>query len=357
MRRTVVIAAIVVALGACSLVVSTSGVSDGTGVDAATEPVPVDSGCGDRLTSADHCGACGHSCLGATCASGICAPDVLASNMRGVRLAVESSYAYFLDEQPGISLRRVKTSGGIVESFPMQCGNPWPEFAVSAKYAFYGCNTVMWRHRTSDLAVDGAYDYVAPLRPEQVVNGTFLFNRNGSIYRAPEDRLDASTSVKSISFANLRTIRATGTDAFYIVQGDAGTLGHVDIDSGVGGPIFASYRPRALAVDDASVAWADETDGGMVSWLPLTGGKPSSVAALINAVAIAGDYVYLALPGAAPSAGSIVRLRRDGSEPALELARGEQGPLALAIDDAYVYWTTAGPTPTPKSGELRRVAR
>src|SRR5262245_50528770 len=60
--------------------------SGGPGIDPNTNP---EAGCGDTESNPSHCGACGHSCLGATCSRGLCTPQVLATGLgtpRGIAL-------------------------------------------------------------------------------------------------------------------------------------------------------------------------------------------------------------------------------------------------------------------------------
>lgn len=370
-RRWSVVAVGVSIIGsqvACFLLPSLDGfatgpVDGGLGDQDGFTTEPMDGGrgdgsCGDVLTSPKHCGACGHDCLESACSGGVCTPKVVVAGLRGVRLSVVNGMAYYLDEGASSFLRRVAVGGGFPESFPMQCARPWSEMAVGAQYAFYGCNVVMVRHRTTDLTLDGKFDYQGPLSPEQVVGDTLYFNRNGAILMAPATQLDAFVTVKPISVKALRTIRVVGGQAFYVVDGDAGSIGQVSIDGGIGGPIATSVRPKGLAVDDVGVVWTDEAEGGTVWSQPLTGGKPAGVMlARAKAVALGGAYIYATVHGVGPEEGSIVRLRRDGSEPAVELARGEFDPLAIALDDTFVYWTTAGPQPPIQTGDLRRVAR
>lgn len=56
------------------------------------------SGCVDTMTSAQHCGACNHDCIGGTCAAGICQPFTLASlGSVGNHMATDGSNLYLRD--------------------------------------------------------------------------------------------------------------------------------------------------------------------------------------------------------------------------------------------------------------------
>lgn len=77
---------------------------------------PFDAGpCVNTETNANHCGTCGHDCLGGKCAAGKCQPFVVATEPgRFVGIALDSTHVYWTNSATG-DVRRVPIGGGTAE--------------------------------------------------------------------------------------------------------------------------------------------------------------------------------------------------------------------------------------------------
>jgi hypothetical protein len=95
----------------------------------------------------------------------------------------------------------------------------------------------------------------------------------------------------------------------------------------------------ALAIDDANVYWTSPTS---VAWIPKGGGSLGLLATQQSSpagITAGGGFVYWANQG---MVGSIARAAAPPAPPAVEtLAQDPSGPLRIAVDARYVYWTNA----------------
>ena len=86
-----------------------------TGMDAAPEGAPdaactpCPTGCVDTNSDGDNCGACGHSCLGATCSGGACVAVILTTGAPA-DLAVDQTNVYWTDGTNG-NVKRCPIAG------------------------------------------------------------------------------------------------------------------------------------------------------------------------------------------------------------------------------------------------------
>ena len=118
--------------------------------------------------------------------------------------------------------------------------------------------------------------------------------------------------------------------------------------------VLAPYQktPWGIAIDDKAVYWPAEgsaPDDGSVFSVPLVGGTASELATgQSGPVQIAQDSQYLFWTNF-QGGGSVRRMRKDGSD-LITLAQAA-GPWALALSDTYVYWTNTS------DGSIRRVVK
>lgn len=94
-------------------------------------------------SDAEHCGACGHDCFGATCNAGMCAPQEVAAHLTDPRaVAVDETHVYWTD---AVTLQRAPKDGGAAET--LSAGHhELGAVAVDDKYVFWldqGSGTVM----------------------------------------------------------------------------------------------------------------------------------------------------------------------------------------------------------------------
>ena len=95
--------------------------------------------CAQLSTSAAHCGACGHSCLGGECVAGKCKPvELAAGQVQAQSLAVSSTHVYWMDETGAVgNVKRVSKSGGAVETLATTQGYPGG-LALTSNAVYWG---------------------------------------------------------------------------------------------------------------------------------------------------------------------------------------------------------------------------
>ena len=96
--------------------------------------------CAQLSTSATHCGACGHSCLGGECVAGKCKPvELVAALVEAQNLAVSSTHVYWTDVSSGSvgSVKRVSKNGGTVQTLATNQGY-LSGLALTSSAVFWG---------------------------------------------------------------------------------------------------------------------------------------------------------------------------------------------------------------------------
>ena len=114
------------------------------------------------------------------------------------------------------------------------------------------------------------------------------------------------------------------------------------LDGGPATQLGTAYNSVSVVLGDSGVYWdnSQPTDGGSISFVPISGGAATAVAS--NQIdpgwlAIDATRLYWTDPGS----GTIWRAGLDGSAP-LVLAVGQAVPIGIAVDDQYVYWVNIG---------------
>ncbi|AUX26362.1 hypothetical protein SOCEGT47_069230 [Sorangium cellulosum] len=272
-------------------------------------------GCGDVTSDPEHCGSCGHSCLGGACVDSVCQPVLLGTGPEhAFDVAVDATDAYWTSQGPegagdGAVSRVSLRDGGV--STPIAVAQPVPRGLaiddVNVYWANSGDGTVMRAPKAGGDAVP----FASEQSPQDIaVDGTYVYwtNFNGQVMKAPVD--------------------------------------------GSGAPIelFAGPQtPDGIGLDGAHVYWVNRTDGE-VRRAPIDG--PGTASALLhdgpaNATDIAVDATHVYWTNF--ETGEVLKLSKDGSDSApTVIAGGESSPFGVAVDSAFVYWANNG------SGEVRR---
>lgn len=305
----------------------------------------------DLMTNPDHCGACGHSCLGGACEGGKCKPFQLASIGNADGLAIDATHVYFGTNAPLIG--RVKRDG--------TCDPPMP-----CPQAFAG------------TAVG---DPLTQIRgPTAIVSdGTFVWWMNQANQNLGR-RAVAPPLAPILNFGN-----ATSNDVGYLVlaggklfwtrgfDNGAGVAPHVyrSNPDGTDIEVVANYPSPAnqfdgyggITADATHVYWGAEHSGiyraafgaatcnegfvGSDLCQNLSGGSPFGIA-------VDDNFVYWTEPGpnGVANAGSVKRAPKTGGASAT-IATGQDNPRAIAVMDGYVYWANRG-VAFPPAGSIRR---
>ncbi|HEX3346284.1 MAG TPA: hypothetical protein VHS09_16990 [Polyangiaceae bacterium] len=269
------------------------GSSDGAAGDAAACSA-------DTKTDAKNCGGCGHDCLGAACADGLCAPEAVGNF--GSITNVTPSFALDADNlYVAGDVISGQTAAHVIAAVPRTGGG--------APVILSQTTTEQWRGEAL------------------VVAGGRVFWSNGDHVGV----LSVPTTAKNVA-----------ATVVYDDPNDPGPL--------VG-----------LAVAGSTLYFVQDC-GGLYE-APIPTGKGTLVSALgcnslgLNRMAVdpAGTYVYLTDGG---NAQVLTIATASGDENIV--ASSVSGPMGIAVDAAHVYWTVAGTctgsgtTATCTGGEIRR---
>jgi len=141
---------------------------------------------------------------------------------------------------------------------------------------------------------------------------------------------------------------AVGGDNVYWAQyeGDARlTIWTCPSAGCVGAPraVVSHIGLASMAVDDTHVYWTSRDDTAILR-LPLTGaGTPHAIAVnepTPGQLVVGATHVYW-IANAGQSSAAIKRAPKDGSEPAVTLAKEQNQASSLAIDEGFVYWANS----------------
>lgn len=322
--------------------------------------------CGTNLsTSADHCGACGRSCLGGACTNGRCPVQTLTSvGTRPYGIAIDDTQVYYADRDEGI-LRKLPKDGGP----PVTLASS--QTRISFVAADPGATGFIYFTRNSgdggvskvpksggpavtlasapwawEIAIDESYVYFTTGGPENPPASA-----SGSLQRVPKTggaatRL-ATTSVEPGSIA-------LDEDSIYFTDKLAQTVSRLDRASPSSVELISDSQagPDDIAIEGENLFWTcygadlvvkrpkNATSATMNVALVLGEGNP-------NGIAVGGNFVYYSTY----RGNTLSRVSADGG-PALLLAEVDT-PIRLVLDDQYVYFTGNGEETDGPDGVFR----
>jgi len=311
--------------------------------------------CGTNLlTSADHCGACGRSCLGGACTNGLCPVQTLTSaGTRPYGIAIDDTFVYYADRDEGI-LRKVPKEGGATTTMASN------QSRISFVAADPGAGGFVYFTRNSpdggiskvpksggaavtlastpwawEIAIDESYVYFTtggPENPPMTATGTLqrVAKTGGAATRL------ATTSVEPGSIALDDT-------SIYFTDKGAQTVSRLNrlSPSAVEQISESQAGPDDIAIEGENLFWTcygadlvvkrpkNATSATMNVALVLGEGNP-------NGIAVGGNFVYYSTY----RGNTLARVSADGG-PSLLLAEVDT-PIRLVLDDQYVYFTGNG---------------
>jgi hypothetical protein len=351
----------------------------------------------------DHCGACGHSCLGGACIAGKCAPVVLASDQgdsaSGVpwypyvtdigdplegpdRIAVDASHVYWLNLRGEVM--RVPLSGGAVQR--VASTKPGPAWiALDDRFVYFSTlDAEIFRvpkeGGTPVLLVPANAArpgiFLLPGGPYpiemRVASDRLQWADGSGVYEcpvagcagAPETITPGSPGTLPFSFASDASGRMYASEEDHASAGPeaetvsyAMTVFRAGQWLGLAGPT-AYYELIGGANEVYALAKTDFGPTGVVRW------TESSVTFLASGSAVPGaprglaldeEFAYWANAAAneidrEKRTASVVRCAKTGCAAPEVLAEGEIVPRAVAVAKGAVYWTTG-------DGKVMKIAK
>jgi hypothetical protein len=308
---------------------------DSATVNDSMIPPPVDSGACTADVQGDpgNCGACGHDCLGGSCASGACQPVTLAITHGSVGLAIDSTFVYWADNEAG-AINKVSTALTHLGT---------PTAVVSGTHA----------QNVQGIATDGTYVYWT----NKIAAG--------SVYRALPTGAGLTTIASNQSQPDW--IASNGTTVAWTNQTGNQVMAAPVTSDGGSAPKQLNLTgengtvPAGIAIDSANVYYAAKTTGGgLAESVPIAGGGPVSELGTATFVGIAADsnYVYWTGGSGNPSVYENTKAGTPTTEKTIA-AGALICPLAITSDGANVYFldqgTAACAAPGSDAGALYRI--
>ncbi len=350
---------------------STSETTTSSGSDAGTDAVDAPS-CGDTSTSADNCGACGHSCgSGVACNDGLCAPLVLMPNQSNpTSIATDGHSIYWTNSGTTATHNSDATVLGLPDNAPT---NDVFQLSLDSTTSdcqgiSYGNHYVFWTFNHGGQLIQSSASqsqisrigntsaqHTAVSPDQSTVYWTVYDNppsthmKEGQVQKATIPIPDGGTGtvvVTGLTFP--QGISVTNHAVCYVERGVepnySGTVSCQMFGSMTPTPLGPANGYGAVAADDVDVFWTSRDDGKI--WhggsipAPILTGLTSPLE-----IALDQDHIYWT-----NDTGEVWRADRSGESP-LRLAIKQSSPLGLTVDSTYVYWVNRGTKTFPSPAE------
>jgi len=317
--------------------------------------------CRDLLTNANHCGRCGHGCLGGECSKGTCQPFRLKGGIRPTSVVVDGARVYWLESYGARVGQLEKDGNGAIDL----ASSSSPGNSAPTGLAVDDANLV-WGTVSGNIlrcAIGGCAATPQPVSSSLAFRAAVLDSTNvywlegfkgdqGTIKRAPKGATNATPQElvgdAGPAFPAPLYRIAADLDALYVTSGDGSVLRVTKADGGVATVGQGLGQAFAIAIDDANVYWTGFDDPGAIYKAPKAGGATTSLASGEHSpigVAVDRVHIYWATPyvDLGDNSGTI----RSCSLAACNtdtrtLAENQAQPVAIAVDDDAIYWASAG---------------
>lgn len=322
-----------------------------------TPDASLDGGCGDLRTSADHCGRCGHSCLGGECHDGGCMPVALATGQGTVGgVALDGDDVYFTSLSGNLVARVSKDGGAVVGYASSPAVKDARRIAVDATHVYWTSSELLaGAVSRCPLAGCGAGPEVlaTPEEPTGLAldqKGVTWADRNGQ--RIARWTLPAGpTTVLSVPTVLPVTVAVEGDDVFWVGDFSGEVFRRNPAD---GGSVLLGANGqsgRVITADAQNVYWGAAQDYGQpgnISRVPRGGGAIGLVARAGGdpmGITVDGDRIYWTswerLPDGAYVSGAVRSCPLAGSCASTLLVAADQ-PRGIAVDARAIYFGTDG---------------
>ncbi|KIG15839.1 hypothetical protein DB30_05146 [Enhygromyxa salina] len=309
----------------------------------------------------EHCGACGHDCLGGTCDAGTCAPVELASGKGRLFMAlVDQTHVYYGGD--GVAVGRIGKDGSddvvLAPAGPMLTDKEW-----CYESAFTG-DAVVWGNDWVQPGVRGCTVPDCAGGVQTFMPGMNMFTMT---YDATNSRLYWNQGADLVSAAwpggnstvflagqNPRDL-ATDGDYVYWVARLAVEDYHVRKRAVGGGNMveLALNRPEAIgfAVGGSKLFWG-ESVGIVQAPLPngIGGADPQVFANVTGIRKIVADSSHLYWTSQQDGVGTVGRCPLAGCDGPPEILAQVEDPWGITFDPAAIYFVT-------ETGSIYKVAK
>lgn len=286
----------------------------------------------------DHCGGCGHSCLGGDCSAGQCQPIAIAAGeSTPTGLTVDSKYVYFASARSGF-IKRVDKSGAALPETLANNRTGWPrDIVMAAGNLFFTEGPSIYR-----LVPDGSK------LPEVWYN---MVRSTDTAWELATDSGQAGVTAAATTIM--------WWDPTYVLSGSAAAATVQGAFVEQGGP----GDPGDVALDKSFFFWSRHGNGHNNGYVRARTRSSSptdtTIAPMIGhpvALAFDGSYLYWASTGVddestaddttdvKPKSGSIYRAAyvtgtATWQAPQL-VVKDIQSPWDIVVDENWVYWTS-----------------
>jgi hypothetical protein len=319
----------------------------------------------DFQTNAQHCGRCGHSCLGGACVAGMCQKQLLYAIDNPLAVAVDANYLYFSAVDSNVYILSSAVDGGaaptVLVKTPVYASDIAP-FAGGVGLAHYSGASLVYLDGGLKTIDGYFFQYGAA-----VSNGYFWWTTSSpsSVKNAKLDGTNVQTQFVDPN-PGAQGLVVEGTTAYWtdvggqkIMRGDVDATPVVVAPIGLSRSVTGSYRIVRVGND---LIWTEPSSTNVAKdgrVMRAVGSVPDAAVTPVATglgnpqyIAYDGTYVYWTNQGDT----SVSRIKGDGSEPMPKsIVTDAVAPLGIAVDTRFVYFSQA--QSIPYGGGIYRVAK